>query len=128
MLQWSFFLKKFCRFFDIKNWLWKYGFGTFWWAIIHRRIVFKKKILWACWFLAKNSAFKDPVSLKFHDRTNISTDLQNRVSVHSVLVYCRGGCQNSYNLTICISLSWFQETFCFKEAWSQRVFHFGTNL
>ena len=29
----------------------------------------------ACWFLAKKLAFKDPPSLKFHDRTDINVEL-----------------------------------------------------
>ena len=50
----NFFFEKNQLILDIKNWLWKYDFGTFWWTIIHRRI--KKKV---CWFLAKNLAFYD---------------------------------------------------------------------
>ena len=33
------FFEKIPLTFDIENWLWKYNFGTFWWTIIHRRIV-----------------------------------------------------------------------------------------
>ena len=48
-----------------------------------------KKILWACWFLGKNLAFKDPLSLKFHNRTdtNVYMHLQDvsHWRVHSKL-------------------------------------------
>ena len=37
---------------------------------------FKDFSLVACWFLAKNLAFKDPPSLKFHDRTDINVTSQ----------------------------------------------------
>ena len=37
-----FFFEKIALIFDIENWLWKYDFGTFWWTIIHHRIVLKK--------------------------------------------------------------------------------------
>ena len=49
--------------FDIKNWLWKYDFGTFWQTVI---------FFWTFWFLAKNHAFLDSSSLKFHNRTDIN--------------------------------------------------------
>ena len=32
------FFEKIQLIFDIKNWLWKYDFGTFWWTVIHQRI------------------------------------------------------------------------------------------
>ena len=38
----DFFFEKIPSIFDIENWLWKYGFGTFWQTINHCRIVLKQ--------------------------------------------------------------------------------------
>ena len=37
-----------------------------------------------CWFLAKNLAFQDPPSMKFHNRTDISTYIQWKNHVKQV--------------------------------------------
>ena len=46
LLNWyssmNFFFENFLSIFDIKNWLWKYNFGTFWQTTIHCMIVLKK--------------------------------------------------------------------------------------
>ena len=38
------FYQKIQLIFDIENWLWKYNFGTFWWTVIHRRILKKNPL------------------------------------------------------------------------------------
>ena len=65
----DFFFEKNWLIFDLENWLWKYNFGTFWWTVLHWRI--KKKILWVCWFLAKNLVSWDPPLKKFYNRTDL---------------------------------------------------------
>ena len=49
--------------FDIKNWLWKYNFGTFWWTIIHRQILWKK-IPFSMLILGQTSWFLGPTIFK----------------------------------------------------------------
>ena len=41
----EFIFEKIPLIFDIENWLWKFDFGTFWWTIIHCRIVLKQFLL-----------------------------------------------------------------------------------
>ena len=59
-----------------------------------------KKILWVCWFLAKNLAFYDPPCLKFHNRTDICTSLwlviQSKKGLHKLKPAC-----NYLNLKSC---------------------------
>ena len=47
--------------FDVKNWLWKCNFGTFWWTIIHRRI---KKNPLSMLILGQKSCFLGPTIFK----------------------------------------------------------------
>ena len=50
----------------------------FWHFLTNRNLstgFFFKFFLWVSWFLAKHLAFKDPLSLNFHDRTDINSYL-----------------------------------------------------
>ena len=38
----DFFFEKISLIFDMENWLWNYNFGTFWWTMIHHRIILKE--------------------------------------------------------------------------------------
>ena len=87
----NFFFEKIRLIFDVENWVWKYDFGTFWRTVIQQRI-FLKQIPLSMLILGQFFAFKDPPSLKFHDRTDITThfypigilNLQNLVYVTSL--------------------------------------------
>ena len=66
ILRWFFLIRLIL---DIENWLWKYNFGTFWQTVSHWRILKKKSFEYVD--LAKNLAFSDPPTLKFHNLTDI---------------------------------------------------------
>ena len=65
------FLEKILSIFDIENLLWKYNFSTFWWTIIHHRIVFKIIPL-SMLILGQNSCVLGPTIFKIElTRTKI---------------------------------------------------------
>ena len=59
----EFFFENFLSIFDIKNWLWKYDFGTFWWTGIGRRI-FLNKIPFSMLILGQKPCILDPTIFK----------------------------------------------------------------
>ena len=59
----DFFFKIFLSIFDVKNWLWKYDFGTFWRTGISCRI-FLNKIPFSMLILGQNPCILDPTIFK----------------------------------------------------------------
>ena len=65
--------RKFPLIFDIKNWFWKYNFGTFCCTVIHRHFFL---FLWGCWFLGKNLSNIVPLVWKLYNSCCLSAYLR----------------------------------------------------
>ena len=106
LLNW-YYLINFCfenirQFFDIENWLWKYG--TFWQTLIHCRIIFKQFPL-SMLILGQKSCILGPTIYKIHNQTEIIFTQVLIASMSKVQLICLNKEWENMEIEHCLKLN-----------------------